>query len=115
MLVGTAGIMRPEDRDKILADMRNHEYDVLVATDVCGRGLDLQGVALVVNYDMPVASRFKSASEALACYIHRTGRCGRFGRVGKSVTLFHTYASQMAAIAKVEDEFLGYEMREYFV
>src|ERR687895_721809 len=58
--------------------LRNGTADLLVATDVAARGLDIEHLSHVVNYDVP------SAPEA---YVHRIGRVGRAGRQGVAITL----------------------------
>jgi ATP-independent RNA helicase DbpA len=65
-------------RDQVLARFRNHSVRVLVATDVAGRGIDVEDLDLVVNYELP------SQPEV---YVHRIGRTGRAGRTGVAVTL----------------------------
>jgi len=72
------GGMGQEQRDKVMARLRTGTADLLVATDVAARGLDIDGLTHVVNYDVP------SAPEA---YVHRIGRVGRAGREGVAVTL----------------------------
>lgn len=65
-------------RDRIMKKIRNQELQFLVATDIAGRGLDIDQIDLVVNY---------SIHEQPEIYIHRTGRTGRAGRVGKAISL----------------------------
>lgn len=60
-----------------MAGFREDKYNVLVATDVAGRGIDVADVALVVNYDM---------AHTIEAYTHRIGRTGRAGRKGTAVT-----------------------------
>ena len=60
-------------------DFRNKKAPILIATNVAARGLDIPEVEMVVNYDLP-----KCADE----YVHRIGRTGRCGNVGKAVTFF---------------------------
>jgi len=72
------GGLSQEQRDRIMGRFRDGTLDVLVATDVAARGLDIPHVSHVVNYDVP------SAPEA---YVHRIGRTGRAGREGVAVTL----------------------------
>jgi superfamily II DNA/RNA helicase len=69
--------LSPDDRASVTSKFRSGAIRVLVATDVWGRGLDVQRVALVVNYDMPAKPEQ---------YIHRVGRSGRFGRKGIAVS-----------------------------
>jgi ATP-dependent RNA helicase len=70
------GDMRQQDRDAIMGDFRGGKSRVLIATDVWGRGLDVQQVSLVINYDLPNSREL---------YIHRIGRSGRFGRKGVAI------------------------------
>lgn len=70
------GGMPQKERDAIMADFRAGASRVLIATDVWGRGLDVQQVSLVINYDLPNNREL---------YIHRIGRSGRFGRKGVAI------------------------------
>lgn len=70
------GDMPQEERDSIMSDFRGGKSRVLIATDVWGRGLDVQQVSLVINYDLPNSREL---------YIHRIGRAGRFGRKGVAI------------------------------
>ena len=72
------GGMSQEQRDRVMARVRNGTAELLIATDVAARGLDIDGLTHVVNYDVP------SAPEA---YVHRIGRVGRAGRTGVAITL----------------------------
>ncbi|WP_433619099.1 DEAD/DEAH box helicase [Dactylosporangium sp. CA-139114] len=72
------GGMGQEQRDRVMARLRNGTADLLVATDVAARGLDVEHLTHVVNYDVP------SAPES---YVHRIGRVGRAGREGVAITL----------------------------
>ena len=72
------GGMQQRQRDAVMARFRGAKSDLLIATDVAARGLDIQQLSHVFNYDVP------SAPEA---YIHRIGRTGRAGREGVAVTL----------------------------
>lgn len=72
------GGMSQEQRDRVMDRLRSQTADLLVATDVAARGLDVDHLTHVVNYDVP------SAPEA---YVHRIGRVGRAGREGVAVTL----------------------------
>jgi len=65
-----------EEREAIMSDFRQGKSRVLIATDVWGRGLDVQQVSLVINYDLPNSREL---------YIHRIGRSGRFGRKGVAI------------------------------
>ena len=72
------GGMGQEQRDRVMGRLRAGTADLLVATDVAARGLDVDQLTHVVNYDVP------SAPEA---YVHRIGRVGRAGREGVAITL----------------------------
>mmetsp|Transcript_9523 Transcript_9523/g.13109 ORF Transcript_9523/g.13109 Transcript_9523/m.13109 type:complete len:402 (-) Transcript_9523:353-1558(-) len=70
------GDMPQKERDEIMKEFRHGKSRVLIATDVWGRGIDVQQVSLVINYDLPNSREL---------YIHRIGRSGRFGRKGVAI------------------------------
>jgi ATP-dependent RNA helicase DeaD len=72
------GGMSQEQRDRVMGRLRAGTADLILATDVAARGLDIEQLTHVVNYDVP------SAPEA---YVHRVGRVGRAGRQGVAITL----------------------------
>jgi ATP-dependent RNA helicase DeaD len=72
------GGMNQEGRDRVMGRLRNGTAELLIATDVAARGLDVDILTHVVNYDVP------SAPDA---YVHRIGRVGRAGREGVAITL----------------------------
>jgi ATP-dependent RNA helicase DeaD len=72
------GGLTQDQRDRIMKKFRGGTVDLLIATDVAGRGLDIPRLTHVVNYDVP------NAPEA---YVHRIGRVGRAGREGVAITL----------------------------
>jgi ATP-dependent RNA helicase DeaD len=72
------GGMSQEQRDRAMGRLRSGTADLLIATDVAARGLDIDQLTHVINYDVP------SAPEA---YVHRIGRVGRAGREGVAITL----------------------------
>ncbi|HEV7205975.1 MAG TPA: DEAD/DEAH box helicase [Jatrophihabitans sp.] len=72
------GGMTQDQRDRVMGKIRNGTAEVLVATDVAARGLDIDHLTHVVNYDLP------SAPDS---YVHRIGRVGRAGREGTAITL----------------------------
>ena len=72
------GGMNQEGRDRVMGRLRNGTAELLIATDVAARGLDVDLLTHVINYDVP------SAPEA---YVHRIGRVGRAGREGVAITL----------------------------
>ena len=75
------GDMGQAEREMVMEDFRSGVSRVLIATDLFGRGIDVQQVSLVINYDLPSNREF---------YIHRIGRSGRFGRKGVSINLIRT-------------------------
>jgi ATP-dependent RNA helicase DeaD len=74
---GLHGDMRQALRDRVMDRFRNRRIDVLVATDVAARGLDVDDIDAVFNYDVPQDEEY---------YVHRIGRTGRMGKVGRSFT-----------------------------
>jgi len=72
------GGMEQDDRLKVMNDFKRGTFRYLIATDVAARGIDIDNISLIINYDIPL----KKAS-----YVHRTGRTGRAGMEGKAVTL----------------------------
>ena len=75
---GIHGDMRQEAREKSLTAFRDGTVDVMVATDVAARGIDVKDVTHVINYQTPEEDR---------AYVHRIGRTGRAGETGVAVTL----------------------------
>jgi ATP-dependent RNA helicase DeaD len=72
------GGMSQDERDRVMKKLRGGTVDLLVATDVAARGLDIAHLTHVVNYDVPSAPK---------SYVHRIGRVGRAGREGVAITL----------------------------
>jgi ATP-dependent RNA helicase len=70
------GDMSQKERDRIMSEFRQGNSRILITTDLWGRGLDVQQVSLVINYDLPTNREL---------YIHRIGRSGRFGRKGVAI------------------------------
>jgi ATP-dependent RNA helicase DeaD len=80
------GGMSQEQRDRVMGRLRSGTAELLVATDVAARGLDVEQLTHVVNYDVP------SAPET---YVHRIGRVGRAGREGVAITLVEPRGHRM--------------------
>ncbi|WP_065573572.1 DEAD/DEAH box helicase [Micrococcus luteus] len=78
--VAISGDIAQKQREKTVEDLKAGRVDILVATDVAARGLDVERISLVVNYDIP---------QDAESYVHRIGRTGRAGRQGDAV-LFMT-------------------------
>mmetsp|Transcript_19547 Transcript_19547/g.47190 ORF Transcript_19547/g.47190 Transcript_19547/m.47190 type:complete len:464 (-) Transcript_19547:50-1441(-) len=75
------GAMDQERRDKVMDEFRSGSTRVLIASDVFGRGIDVQQVSLVICYDVPTDKEL---------YLHRIGRSGRFGRKGIAINFVRT-------------------------
>jgi len=87
------GDISQNQRERVLAQFRSQRLDVLVATDVAARGIDVPHITHVINYDVPVCAED---------YIHRIGRTGRAGRSGKALTFVtHGDTPQLRAIEKL--------------
>ena len=87
------GDMTQGQRDGVMIQFKDHKLPLLVATDVAARGLDIEHVTHVINYDMPNNTEM---------YVHRIGRTGRVGRTGRAIT-FAT-AKQLGEIPRIERE-----------
>ena len=74
---GLHGDLKQAQRDKVMQKFRNGTIEVLVATDVAARGLDIDDIDIVFNYDVPQDEEY---------YVHRIGRTGRAGKSGKAFT-----------------------------
>ncbi|MCJ1313624.1 RNA helicase required for poly(A+) mRNA export [Agyrium rufum] len=74
-------------RDEVIDAFRSGQAKVLITTNVLARGIDVQTVSLVVNYDVP--DKPKSNEPDYQTYLHRIGRTGRFGRVGVSISFIY--------------------------
>lgn len=70
--------LEQQEREKVMMAFRNRQVDILVATDVLSRGIDVDGIELVVNFDVP-----RDAED----YVHRIGRTARADRTGEAITL----------------------------
>lgn len=74
---GLHGDMKQQQRDRVMNSFRNGRTEILVATDVAARGIDVDDVEAVFNYDLPQDDEY---------YVHRIGRTGRAGRAGQAFT-----------------------------
>ncbi|KAM0332164.1 hypothetical protein ACHAQA_002439 [Verticillium albo-atrum] len=104
------GSKTQEQREAALASVRNGQTDVLVATDLAGRGIDVADVSLVVNFNM---------ANSIESYTHRIGRTGRAGKSGVAITFLGPEDSDLmydmkqiltkSAISKVPEELRRHE------
>lgn len=85
------GDLEQRDRDEVMAKFRNGSVRILIATDVAARGLDIKGLPLVINYDLPRDTE---------SYVHRAGRTGRAGNSGLALSL--VTADEMVGVGELE-------------
>ena len=81
-----------KDRNRVIKSLKEAKLDVVVATDVLARGIDVKDLELVINYDIPQDNEY---------YVHRIGRTARTGKSGKAYTLFT--GKQIERIRKIEE------------
>ena len=75
---GLHGDLKQISRDKVMQSFRNNTIDILIATDVAARGLDIDGIDAVINFDVPNENEL---------YVHRIGRTARAGSTGTAITI----------------------------
>ncbi|WP_299744569.1 DEAD/DEAH box helicase [Rossellomorea sp. y25] len=90
------GGMIQEARFEVMDDFKRGEFRYLVATDVAARGIDIENITHVINYDIPMEKE---------SYVHRTGRTGRAGSEGKAITFCTPYEDKF--LAEIED-YIGF-------
>ncbi|PWF99584.1 DEAD/DEAH box helicase [Levilactobacillus bambusae] len=73
------GGIKARERKRVMRDVKNLDYQFVVATDLAARGIDIEGVSLVINDDIPSDLEF---------FVHRVGRTGRKGMAGTAITLY---------------------------
>ena len=88
------------ERDEVMRDFRSGKIDILVATDIVARGIDIDDIAIVINFDVP-----RDEED----YVHRIGRTARAGRGGRAVTLVNE--RDMIFFRQIE-RFLGKEIQK---
>jgi len=94
------GGMEQKDRLSAMNRFKRGKYRYLVATDVAARGIDIENISLVINYDIPLDEEN---------YVHRTGRTGRAGRKGKATTF--VVPTQNRYLHDIE-ELIGFKIQE---
>src|SRR5690606_643591 len=75
------GDLTQQQRDKVMGEFRDKSLQLLIATDVAARGIDVQGITHVINYELP---------DDVEVYTHRSGRTGRAGNTGVCMSIIHT-------------------------
>lgn len=97
------GGIQPRERKRIMKDIHRLRYQYVIATDLAARGIDIDGVSLVINDDIPTDLEF---------FIHRVGRTGRNGMSGTAITLYTpNEEDEVAAVEKMGVEFLPQQIR----
>ncbi|MBY0595984.1 DEAD/DEAH box helicase [Bacillus bingmayongensis] len=94
------GGMVQEDRFAVMNDFKRGKFRYLVATDVAARGIDIENITHVINYDIPLEKD---------SYVHRTGRTGRAGNSGKAITFVTPYEDRF--LTEIE-EYIGFEISQ---
>ena len=94
------GGMEQDDRLSAMRSFKRGEYRYLIATDVAGRGIDVENISLVLNYDIPLDEEN---------YVHRTGRTGRAGQKGKAISF--VVPTQSRYLYDIE-ELIGIKIQE---
>ena len=94
------GGMEQDDRLAAMKRFKRGEYRYLVATDVAARGIDIENISLVINYDIPLDEEN---------YVHRTGRTGRAGQKGKAISF--VAPTQTRYLHDIE-ELIGFKIKE---
>lgn len=101
------GNREQSDREQALADIKSGEVRILIATDVASRGIDIEDITYVVNYDFP-----RNIEE----YVHRVGRTGRAERRGTSLSFMTRYdwgsAAELIAIMKEAEQEVSQELQD---
>lgn len=92
------GGLEQEDRFAVMNGFKLGNFRYLVATDVAARGIDIDNVTLIINYDVPMEKE---------SYVHRTGRTGRAGNKGKAITFATPYEGKFL---KAIERYIGFEI-----
>ncbi|MCP1145304.1 DEAD/DEAH box helicase [Lysinibacillus endophyticus] len=95
------GDLSPRDRKKMMKQIRDLEFQYIVATDLAARGIDIQGISHVINYEIP---------EDLEFFVHRVGRTARAGNKGVAITLFEPEDED--AIVRIEKMGIPFEQKD---
>ena len=92
------GGMLQKDRMEVMEKFKRGDFRILIATDVAARGIDVEGITHVINFDLPVEKE---------AYIHRIGRTGRAGAKGKAISLVNQFEERLLNIIQ---EYIGFEI-----
>ena len=97
------GRMPQKDRVKRYESFKKNESRILVTTNLFGRGIDIERVNIVINYDFPQDDE-RSGEKAADTYLHRVGRAGRFGTKGLAIS-FTSSDDDRKALESVQSRF----------
>ena len=92
------GGMLQKDRLEVMDKFKKGNFKILVATDVAARGIDVEGITHVINYDLPVEKE---------AYVHRIGRTGRAGAKGKAISFVNQYEDKLLDMIQ---EYIGFKI-----
>ena len=92
------GGMIQKDRFEIMDKFKKGNFKILVSTDLSARGIDVEGITHVINYDLPVEKE---------AYVHRIGRTGRAGAKGKAISFVNQYEDRLLDII---EEYIGFKI-----
>ena len=92
------GGMLQKDRIEVMEKFKRGNFKMLVSTDVAARGIDVEGITHVINYDLPVEKE---------AYVHRIGRTGRAGARGKAISFVNQYEDRLLDMI---EEYIGFEI-----
>ncbi|XP_060750538.1 ATP-dependent RNA helicase DDX19A [Tachysurus vachellii] len=96
-----SGELTVEQRADIIQRFRDGKEKVLITTNVCARGIDVEQVSVVINFDLPLDKDSNPDNET---YLHRIGRTGRFGKRGLAINMVDSEQS-MAVLRAIEEHF----------
>mmetsp|Transcript_22213 Transcript_22213/g.71598 ORF Transcript_22213/g.71598 Transcript_22213/m.71598 type:complete len:437 (-) Transcript_22213:346-1656(-) len=96
--------MSQEERINRYKDFKDFKKRILVSTDLFGRGIDIERVNIVINYDFPEVKEGNASTTASDQYLHRVGRAGRFGTKGLAIS-FISSKEDADELAKVQSRF----------
>ena len=110
------GGMEQDDRIKVMSNFKKGYFRYLIATDVAARGIDIDNITHVINYDVPVLKEN---------YVHRIGRTGRAGKEGRAITFvmrsderrifeIHNYTGKEMTLKKIPSKRLVLELKDAF-
>ena len=92
------GGMLQKDRIEVMEKFKRGNFKMLVSTDVAARGIDVEGITHVINYDLPVEKE---------AYVHRIGRTGRAGARGKAISFVNQYEDRLLDMI---EEYIGFKI-----